>query len=113
MLDKYLGLIDVSCGCRHRLQSIVDRPDADRQIKQITKQFDHPPIGAVADEDQRQNQLKQPVLGDRQIEEHRLIIGRLSKRFVQGLICLMSLLIEKRSTDLMLRCEVTDRLRFG
>ena len=113
MLDKYLGLIDVSCGCRHRLQSIVDRPDADRQIKQITKQFDHPPIGAVADEDQRQNQLKQPVLGDRQIEEHGFILGGLSKGFVQGLIRFMPLLIEKRSADLVLCCEVADRFRFG
>jgi hypothetical protein len=68
----------------------------------------------MTDQDQSQDQLPQPRLGHRQIEEH--VIGRgfvRSKGLVQSLLGGGGLLVDKLATDLVLAGQPRNRLRLG
>ena len=54
-------------------------------VEEVAEQFDNPPIRAVADQDQGQDQLTQPGLGYRQVEEDIVRLGiQASKAWVRA-----------------------------
>ncbi len=62
-----------------RLKHVVDRADRERVIKQVAEEFHHAPQRTVADQRQGEDQLPQPSLRDRQVEEHPLVVGSLGR----------------------------------
>ena len=57
-------------GLRHSAShDIVDGSQGYGIVKQIAQQFHDTAVGTMADQHQSQNQLPQPVLGDRQIKQ--------------------------------------------
>lgn len=86
----------------------MNRADTAQCIEELAKQFDDAPIGTVANQYQAQYQLKQPVLGHRQMEQDILITYGRRKGLIKRLLCLVFLLVDKLSANLMLVCQVAD-----
>ena len=51
------------------VHDVVHGPQGDPIIEEVTQQFDDAAVGTMADQHQGQDQLPQPSLGDRQVEE--------------------------------------------
>ena len=90
---QILGSIDGARLPGRGLKPVVDRADADGDVKQIAQQLFYPSVRTAADQDQGQRQLVQPRFGHRQIEKHAVILG--GKRLIKRLRCLLLLPIEK------------------
>ena len=75
------------------VDDVVDRPQGDLAVEEVAEQFDDAPVRAVADQDQGQDQLAQPGLGDRQVEED--VLGRRCR--VEGVVraCLRCRLVDR------------------
>jgi hypothetical protein len=57
------------------MDDIVHPANGQGHIEKIAAQLDDAPIGTMANQRQTQSELPQPILGDREIEEH-FVIGR-------------------------------------
>jgi hypothetical protein len=90
---QILGSIDGARLPGRGLKPVVDRADADGDVKQIAQQLFYPSVRTAADQDQGQRQLVQPRFGHRQIEKYAVILG--GKRLIKRLRCLLLLPIEK------------------
>jgi len=53
----------------------VDCADTGVKVEQIAKQFDDTAKGAMADQNQRKDQLKQPSFRDGEMEKDIIVIG--------------------------------------
>jgi len=89
----------------------VDRTQRDAVVEQITQQFDNAAERTMTDQHQAEDQLSQPRLGHRQIEEH-LIVSSLvrAEGFVQGLRGGGGLLVNKLATDLVIAGQLANGL---
>jgi hypothetical protein len=66
----------------------------------------------MADQHHPEDQRAQPGFGDRQIEGHAILSGRVrGKGLVQGLLGGGRLLIDKLATDLVITGQLANRLR--
>ena len=66
-------------GQRHGAgDDVMDIAHGDGEVEEVAEQFDDATVGTVADEDQGQDQLPQPGLGDGQIKEDA-VVGWLSE----------------------------------
>jgi hypothetical protein len=82
-------------------------------VEEVTEQFDDTAVGTPTDEDQRQNQLPQPVRGDRQIKQDVDIFGWRVEGAAEGLLSKVNLLVDELATDVMLLGEFGDGPRAG
>ena len=75
MLERSYCSVD-SPGLRNgAVHDVVHGPQGDRIIEEVAEQFDHAAGRTMADQHQGQDQLPQPSLGDRQVEEDALGLG--------------------------------------
>jgi hypothetical protein len=90
---QVLLTVDDASLMRGRLKHIVDGADADGHTQQITQELANAAIGAVADLRQPNNHLAQPSLGDRQLEQNRIVQRGRCERVIQRRTRLMGLLV--------------------
>ena len=77
-------LVD-SLGMRNgAVHDVVHGPQRDPIIEDVAKQFDHAAGRTMADQHQAQDQLPQPSLGDRQVEEDVVGLGSGAKAWVRA-----------------------------
>jgi hypothetical protein len=92
------------------LEPVVDRADADGEVEHVAQQFPHPAARAAADQGQRQHQLIQPSLGDRQVEQNATVAG--GEREVQCFHHLVFLPVDELPTDTLLVGKMRNWLGF-
>jgi hypothetical protein len=51
------------------VDDVMDGPQGERDVEKVGQQLDHAAVRTATDQDQRQDQLSEPGLGDRQVEE--------------------------------------------
>src|SRR5277367_5085319 len=91
----------------------MDGPQRDRGVEEVAQDRDDAAVGAVTGQDQGEDQLMEPGLGNRQVEEDRLVGLRWVEGEVQGEAGGVGLLVEELAADLMLAGQAGDRLRTG
>ena len=90
------------------MDDVVHGAQGDPIIEEVAEQFDHAAGRAMADQHQGQDQLPQPSLGDRQVEEDGRRGGWRGEGLVEGLFGGVGLLIEELPADLMLLGDSRD-----
>ncbi len=80
---------------------VVHCTEGDTPVKDIAEQFDDGPVRAVADHHQGQDQLPQPSLGHREVEEDLLGLGFGGKGAGQSILGGVGLVVEELAADLM------------
>ena len=99
------GLLD------RRLNHVVDRAERDIIVEHAGQQFHHAAQRTVADQRQGEDQLPQPDLRHRQVEEHLLVVAvRGRKGGVEGLFGLGGLAVNELAADRVLSGQTADRL---
>jgi hypothetical protein len=95
------------------VDDVVDRTQGDLPVEEVAEQRDDGPVRTVANQHQSQDQLTQPGLGYRQVEED--VFGRWCgvEGVGQGVRCGVGLLIEELPADLMLPSQLGDRVSPG
>ena len=95
------------------VHDVVHGPQGDPIIEEVTQQLDHAAVRTMADPYQGQDQLPQPSLGDRQVEQD--VIGRMrgSEGPAKSRLGSVGLVVEEFATDLVLPGQLGDRLRPG
>ena len=82
---------------------------AGRLIEHVAKQLHHTAQRTVVDQRQPEDQLSQPCRGDRQVEEHPLVVAvRGQEGGVECLFSLGSLLKDELATDRVLSGQTAD-----
>jgi hypothetical protein len=115
--DPNAGQVTTSGDCPRRFDGAfddgVDSTQGELPIEEIAEQLDDGAVGAVANQHQSQDQLTQPGLGDRQMEED--VIGRRCgvEGLGQGVGCRVRLLIEELAADLMSPSQLGDWMSLG
>ena len=83
----------------------------DGVVEEVGEQFDDAPKGAMADEDQSQDELANPGAGDGEVEQDRLVVvGLGSEGLVQGVVSEVELLVDELAANLVLHGESRDGL---
>jgi hypothetical protein len=101
----------VLLGQRHGASDdVMDVAHGDGGVEEVAEQFDDAAVGTVADEDQRQDQLPQPGLGDGEMEEDLIGGGFGLEGPCQGVPGDVGLLVEELAADLMTAGQVGDRM---
>src|SRR5579884_3776755 len=78
-------------------------------VEEVAEQFVDAAVRTVTDEQRRQNEAFDPGLGDGQVEEDVVVVGTgRVEGVVESLLCLVRLLIDKFSADMMVVCQVGD-----
>ncbi len=107
---QVVGAIDL-LGRRHGgLDHVMDGPQRERGVEEVAQEGDHTAVGAVTGQDQGEDQLTEPRLGDRQVEEDLLVRSRRIEGVLQGELCGVGLLVEELAADLMLAGQLGDGL---
>ena len=88
----------------------MHRTQGDRPVEDVAEQFDDGPVRAMADQHQAQDQLPQPSLGYRQVEEDFVGLGFGGKGVGQSILGGVGLLIEELAADLMFPGQIRDGL---
>ena len=93
------------------MDDVVHGALGDPIVEQVAEQLDHAAGRAMADQHQGQDQLPQPCLGDREVEEDSVGLGRGGERPVKGDLGGGDLLIDELPADLVLTSQLGDRFR--
>jgi hypothetical protein len=74
------------------------------EIEEVAEQFGDAAKGTVTDQDQGEDELADPGLGDREVEEHPVVAGGSVGRegVIEGLLGLVGLVVDELAADLML-----------
>ena len=91
----------------------MDGPQRDLGVEEVAQQRDDAAVGAVTGQDQAEDQLPEPGLGDRQLEEDLLGRRRRVEGELQGELGGVGLLVEELAADLMLAGQLGDGWRAG
>jgi hypothetical protein len=85
------------------------------EIEEVAQQFGDAAERAVADEDQGEDELADPGLGDREVEEDAVVAGGPlgGEGVVEGLLGLVSLVVDELAADLVLLGELSDGFGAG
>ena len=95
------------------VHDVVHGPQGDPKIEDVAQQFDHAAGRAMADEHQGQDQLPQPRLGNRQVEEDLLGSQNRGEGTVERLLRGVHLLVEELPADVVLAGQLGDCFRPG
>src|SRR6476659_3830381 len=73
-------------------------------IEEVAKQFGDAPERRVGDEDQGEDELADPGLGDREVEEDPVVAGGWWRveGVIEGLLSLVGLVVDELAADLLL-----------
>jgi len=91
----------------------VDAAQADGQAQQVTQELDDAAIRAAADQRQPDDDLAQPGLGHRHLEQHLAVRHGRREGVVQYRAGLVRLLVDELTAHPVPDGEITDRLRAG
>ena len=81
---------------------VVDGAQRERAVEQVAEQFVDAAVGTVADQEQGQDELLQPGLGDRQVEEDGVVGGEVGGEGLgEGLLGLVGLLVDELAADVV------------
>jgi len=92
---------------------VVNAADREPVSEQIAEQFDDSAEGAVADEEEAENELAEKGAGDGKVEEDGFGVGLRVKGLVEGLLGLVGLLVDELAADVVLPREFGDGLLLG
>src|SRR3954466_10435142 len=100
---QVLAKVDLTGGGDGLVDDVVNRPDGEVVIEEVAEQFGDAPERTVTDEDQGEDELADPGLGDRGGEEHAVVSGGWSRRegVIEGLLSLVGLVVDELAADLM------------
>src|SRR5580700_10173660 len=105
---ELLLVVDLaSCG-RRSLNDIVDGAEGDVEVEAVAKDLKNAPERAVAEQQQSDHELMQPVFGDRQVKEHLVVVWAGVEGGVERLSNDGLLLVNELTTDLNLLSQVGD-----
>jgi hypothetical protein len=94
--------IALSCVLDGGVDDAVDVAQGDVVVEEVMEEFDDPAERTVPDEDQAQCELADPVLGDGEVEQDR-IVGRWRLEGVgEGVLCNVVLSVDEAPADLVL-----------
>jgi len=110
---QVLALVDRARLPRGRLEHVMDAAQADRHAQQVAQELDDAAIRAAADQRQPDDDLAQPGLGDRQLEQHLAVRRGRREGVVQYRAGLVRLLADELAAHPVPGGEITDRLRAG
>ena len=99
---EILLAIDLACQVDRCPNDVVDRPQRDVVVEKIAEKFDDSAQGTVTDQHQTEDQLTQPMFGDRQLKEYLVVIGERLKSTVEGFVRDGLLLVNEFAADLRL-----------
>jgi hypothetical protein len=107
---QVLALVDLTGGGDGLLDDVVHRPHGEVVIEEVAEQFSDAAERTVSDEDQGEDELADPGLGDREVEEHPVVTGGCFRveSVVEGLLSLVGLVVDELATDLMLLGDSRD-----
>lgn len=90
---------------------VVDCPDGGLVFAGIPKEVDDAPVGAVAMEDRGEDDLPEPFLGDRDVEEDPLVLFFFGMEFGgKCTVGLLDLLVDELPADIVISGENAQRL---
>ena len=110
---QVLALVDRARLPRCRLEHVVNAADADGDAQQVTQELDDAAIGTAADQRQGDDDLAQPGLAHRQLEQHRAVRRGGREGVIECCASLVRLLVDELAADPVPSGEVGDRLRAG
>jgi hypothetical protein len=84
------------------LDDVVDRPHGELGVEEVGQQRDHAAVGTATDQDQGEDQLTEPGLGNRPMEEDLIVVGRRVEGLAEGVTGGVGLVMEGLPADLML-----------
>ena len=94
------------------LHDVVDGADGHGDAEEVATKFVDATIGTVADEGQAERGLREPILGDRQLEEHLVVVcGGRGESIVQSGPSRGGLASDELATDLVVVGQSGDGLR--
>src|SRR5271166_6443834 len=99
---EVLLLVDLAGQWDRCLDDVVDRAERDVVVKEITEQFDDATKRGVTDQHQTEDELPEPVFGDRQLKEDLVVVRQGIESEVEGGGGDGLLLVNKLATDLSL-----------
>src|SRR3981189_1685706 len=101
---QVLALVDRTGGGDGLLDDVVDRAHAEVVIEEVAEQLGDAPERTVSDEDQGEDELADPGLGDREVEEDPGVSGGWfrGEGEIEGLLSLVGLVVDELAADLML-----------
>jgi hypothetical protein len=80
------------------------------EIEEVAEQFGDAAERTVADQDQGEDELADPGLGDREVEEDAVVAGGSvgGEGVLEGLLGLVGLVVDEFATDVVLPGELSD-----
>ena len=104
---QVLAIVDLAGGGDGLLDDVVDRPHGEVVIEEVAEQFGDAAERAVADEDQGEDELADPGLGDREVEEDP-VVSAAGRRRDRGPVGLVGLVVEELAADGVLSGQFGD-----
>src|SRR6185312_2868813 len=115
--DAYAGqvvaTVDLASVCDGGVDDVVNRSEGDGVAQTIAEDLNDTAIRAARDQDQGEDELAQPSLGDGQVEEDLLGLGLGFEGLVESLVCDVGLPVDELSADLELSGQRGDRSGAG
>jgi hypothetical protein len=107
---QVLAIVDLTGGVDGLLDDVVNRSHREVVIEEVAEQFGDAAERTVPDEDQSEDELADPGLGDREVEEDPVVsVGWFRvEGVIEGLLSLVSLVVDKLAADLVLLGELGD-----
>ena len=91
------------------VSEVVQVAERTRAMEQVAKQFLDAAVGAVAHQEQGQDQPLQPSLGDRQVEQDGVLgRGRGEEGLGEGVLSLVGLLVDEFAADVVVKGQLGD-----
>ena len=107
---QVVGAVDRAGAGDGGLDHVMDGPQGELGVEEVGQQGDDAAVGAMTTQDQGQDQLMEPGLGDRQVEEDLLVGSRRVEGVLQSQLGGVGLSVEELAADLMLAGQLGDRL---
>ena len=107
---QVLALVDLAGGGDGLLHDVVSRPHGEVGIEEVAEQLGDAAERAVTEEDQSEDELADPGLSDREVEEPPVVPGGWfrGEGVIEGLLGLVGLVVDELAADLMLLGELGD-----
>ena len=98
-----MAIVDLTGGVDGLLDDVVNRPHGEVVIEEVAEQFGDATERTVSDEDQGEDELADPGLGDREVEEDAVVSGGWfrGEGVIEGLLSLVGLVVEELAADVM------------
>jgi hypothetical protein len=110
--DAYRGqllTVVMNAGARDRAaDDVVDVAERQGVVEEALEEFFDAAVGTVTEEQEAEGELVEPGLGDREVEEDRVVVGRRLEGVLESVLSLVALLIDELAADSVFVGEVAD-----